>query len=193
MGRLVYSAIASLDGYVEDPQGHFEWGAPGEEVLSFLNDLERQVGTHLYGRRMYETLLYWETAPMDDSVQPAVRDWTGIWRAAEKVVYSRTLEAPSSARTRVERSFDPHAVRRLKAATSHDLSVGGADLAAQAIRAGLVDELQLFVVPIVVGGGKGWLPSDLRLNMELLGTSRFASGVVFLRYRPQPDTAGSVR
>jgi dihydrofolate reductase len=186
MGRLVYSAIASLDGYVEDVQGRFEWGAPDEEVLRFLNDLERPVGTYLYGRRMYETLLYWETAPVDDSVLAAVRDWTRIWRGAEKVVYSRTLEAPSSARTRIERSFDPDAVRRLKATTSHDLTVGGADLAAQAIRAGVVDELQLFVVPIVVGGGKGWLPSSLRLNLELLDISRFASGVVFLRYRPEP-------
>jgi dihydrofolate reductase len=189
VGRLVYSAIASLDGYVEDPHGRFEWGAPDEEVLSFLNDLERPVGTYLYGRRMYETLVYWETAPLDESVPRAVRDWGQIWRSAEKVVYSRTLEATSSARTRVERSFEPDAVRRLKATVSHDLTVGGAELAAQAIGAGLVDELQLFVVPIIVGGGKGWLPDNLRLNLELLGSSRFASGVVFLRYGPRPDGA----
>ncbi len=190
MGRLIYSAITSLDGYVEDAQGHFGWGEPDEEVLSFLNDLERPVGTYLYGRRMYETMRYWETAPVDDSVPAATRDWARIWQAADKVVYSRTLEAPSDARARVERDFDPDAVRRLKATVSRDLTVGGADLAGQAIRAGLVDELQVFVVPVVLGGGKGWLPKDVRLDLELQGSSPFTSGVVFLRYRPKPVGAG---
>ena len=193
MARLTYSAIASLDGYVEDAQGHFDWAAPDEEVHSFVNDLERPVGTYLYGRRMYETMLYWDTAPSDGTVPVFLREFTEMWRAAEKVVYSRTLESALSARTRVERSFDPEAVRRLKATTTHDLTVGGADLAGQAIRAGLIDEFQLFVVPVVVGGGKPWLPKGLRLRLELLGSRRFAGGVVFLRYRPEYDGAGPLR
>jgi dihydrofolate reductase len=189
MARLIYSAITSLDGYVEDAQGHFEWGAPDEEVFSFISDLERPVGTYLYGRRMYETMLYWETAPLDESAPLFLRDWAEIWRGAEKVVYSRTLRAASTARTRVEPSFDPGAVRRLKETAGHDLTVGGPDLAGQALRADLVDELQLFLVPIVVGGGKPWLPDNVQpdnvqINLELLGSHCFASGVVFLRYRP---------
>ncbi len=185
---LIYSAISSLDGYVEDAHGDFDWGAPDEEGNSLFNDLERPVGTYLYGRRMYETMLYWETAASDDSVSAVVRDFTRLWRTAEKVVYSRTLESASSGNTRIERTFDPEAIRRLKVALSHDLTVGGADLARQALEAGLVDELQLFVVPVIVGGGKPWLPRDLRLELELLDCRHFASGVVFVRYRP--ETAG---
>jgi dihydrofolate reductase len=185
MARLIYSAIASLDGYVEDSQGRFDWGAPDEEVHSFVNDLERPVGTYLYGRRMYQTMLYWETFPLDESAPAFARDFTRMWRAAEKVVYSRTLGPTSSTRTRIERSFVPEAVRRLKLTTSQDLTVGGAGLAGQAIAAGLVDELQLLVVPIVVGGGKPWLPKGQRVKLQLLGSRRFANGVVFLRYRTE--------
>jgi dihydrofolate reductase len=193
MGRLIYSAITSLDGYVEDAQGNFDWAAPDEEVFSFINDHERSVGTYLYGRRMYETMVYWETAPLDKNAPVFVRDFTQIWQAAEKVVYSRTQKSTSSAKTRIERTFHPETVRRLKATTSHDLTVGGADLAGQAIGAGLVDELQQYVVPVIVGGGKPWLPKTLRLDLELLDSTRFASGVVFLRYRPKPSESGSSR
>src|SRR5690242_13413273 len=158
MAKLVYSAIASLDGYVEDVDGRFDWAAPDDEVHGFINDLERPVGTYLYGRRMYETMVYWETAPLDASQSAAERDFTEIWRSAEKIVYSRTLAAVSSARTRVEGAFEAAAVRGLKETSGGDLSVGGAELAGQALAADLVDELQLFVVPVVVGGGKSWLP-----------------------------------
>ncbi len=183
MTRLIYSAIASLDGYVEDGQGRFDWAEPDEEVLSFVNDLERPIGIHLYGRAMYETMLFWETAPTDESQSPFDRDFTEIWRGADKIVYSRTLESVSSAKTRIERSFEPEAVRRLKASAGVDMTVGGSQLAGQAIAAGLVDELHLFAVPVVIGGGKRWLPNGVRLDLELLGTRRFASGVTYARYR----------
>ena len=182
MGRLIYSAIGSLDGYLEDEEGTFQWAAPDDEVFGFLNDLERPVGTHLYGRRMYETMVYWETAPTGAGETPILRDWAEIWRAADKIVYSRTLDRVSSARTRIEREFDPAAVERLKAATARDITLGGAELAAHAIRAGLVDELQLFLVPIVVGGGKKILPDHARLRLRLEDERRFGSGVVYLRY-----------
>ena len=184
MARLIYSAIASADGYVEDTGGSFDWGAPDEELLRFVNDLERPVGTYLYGRRMYETMLYWETAHTLPGQPSSVREFTGIWQAADKIVFSTTLQSVSSARTRIERNFDPGMVRQLKSVTEHDMTVGGADLAGQAIKAGLVDELQLFLVPIVVGGGKRALPSGVRLDLELLDTRPFASGAVFLRYHP---------
>jgi dihydrofolate reductase len=185
MAKLIYSAIASADGYTEDAAGSFDWGAPDEELLRFVNDLERPVGTYLYGRRMYETMLYWETAHTVAAQPSSVREFTGIWQAAEKVVFSTTLESVSSARTRIERDFDPGMVRQLKSATEHDMTVGGADLAGQAIKAGLVDELQLFLVPVVVGGGKRALPSGVRSGLELLDTHRFASGAVYLRYHPK--------
>jgi dihydrofolate reductase len=185
MASLIYSAIASLDGYVEDPQGRFDWGAPDDEVLGFINELERPIGTYLYGRRMYETMRYWETSPLDDEAPGPLRDFTRIWRGADKVVYSRTLDAVSSARTRIARSFDANVVRRLKMTASRDLTVGGASLAGQAIESGLVDELQLFVAPVVVGGGKPWLPRR-SFSLELLESRTFAGGVVFLRYRPVP-------
>jgi dihydrofolate reductase len=184
MAKLIYSAIASADGYVEDAGGSFDWAAPDEELLSLVNDLERPVGTYLYGRRMYETMLYWETAHTVPGQPSLVRDFTGIWQAADKVVFSQTLQSLSSARTRLERNFDPEMIRRLKSATERDMTVGGADLAGQAIEAGLVDELQLFLVPIVVGGGKRALPSGVRSDLELLDTRRFASGGVYLRYAP---------
>lgn len=185
MANLIYSAIASLDGYVEDASGRFEWAAPDDEVLSFINDLERPIGTYLYGRRMYETMVYWQDSPLDESVPLPLRDFAQMWRAAEKIVYSRTLTSVSSARTRIEPRLDAAAVRRVKASTSHDLTVGGAELAGQTIEAGLVDELQLFVVPVVVGGGKPWLPQNVHLDLVLLESRRFANGVVFLRYQPE--------
>ena len=152
MAKLIYSAIASADGYVEDAAGSFDWAAPDEELLGFVNDLERPVGTYLYGRRMYETMLYWETA--HTTVQPRLfQEFTGIWQAAEKIVFSKTLASVSSARTRIEPTFDPGLVRQLKSAAEHDMRVGGADLAGQAIKAGLADEVRLFLVPVVVGGG----------------------------------------
>jgi dihydrofolate reductase len=175
---LVYSAIASLDGYVADADGRFEWSAPDEEVHAFVNDLERPVGTFLLGRRMYEVLVAWETI---DDPAPAMRDFAQIWRAADKVVYSRTLESASSARTRIEREFDPEAVRRMKA--EGELSIGGPELAAHAIRARLVDELRLFLAPVVVGGGTPALPDGVRWPLELVDQRRFGNGVVYARYR----------
>jgi dihydrofolate reductase len=182
MARLIYSAIASLDGYVADEDGTFEWGEPDEEVHTFVNDLERPVGTYLYGRRMYEVLVAWETLALADQ-PPFIRDYAEIWRAADKIVYSRTLQTVSSARTRIERDFDAETVRELKAAAERDLMVGGPDLAAQALRAGLVDECHLFVAPVAVGGGTRSLPGNIRLRLELLGERRFGNGMVYLGYR----------
>ena len=183
MGKLVYSAIASADGYVEDETGKFDWAAPSEEVHGFVNDLERSAGTYLYGRRMYETMVFWETAHTLPDEPAVFREFTEIWQAADKVVYSTTLASVSSAKTRIERTFDPDAVRQLKSATDHDITVGGADLGGQAIKAGLVDEVWLILVPVVVGGGKRALPDGVRLDLELLDTRRFANGALYLRYR----------
>jgi dihydrofolate reductase len=183
VARLIYTAIESLDGYIADENGKFDWAAPDDEVHAFVNDQERPVGTYLYGRRMYEVMVYWETAHTVAG-QPAVAlDYAAIWQSADKIVYSRTLEKASSARTRIERDFDPDAVRQMKASAPRDISVGGPDLAAQAIKAGLVDELHLFVAPVVVGGGNQALPSNFRLNLELVDERRFGSGVVHLHYR----------
>ena len=184
MAKLIYSAIASLDGYVADADGKFDWSAPDEEVHRFVNDLERPAGTFLLGRRMYEVLVYWEVAHTDPDLTPAMQDFAAIWRAADKIVYSKTLATPSSAKTRIEREFDPDAVRRLKAAGQRDLTVGGPELAAQAIRAGLVDEYHMFFTPFVAGGGTQALPDGVRLGLELLEERRFGNGTVFLRYRP---------
>jgi dihydrofolate reductase len=182
VARLIYSAIASLDGYTADASGSFDWAAPGADVHAFVNDLERELGTYLYGRRMYETMAVWET--MDVSGEPEVmRDYAEIWRAADKVVYSRTLAEASTPRTRIERELDPEAVRSMKAAAARDLGIGGPGLAAHALRARIVDEIQLFLVPVVVGGGTRALPGDLRLDLELADEHRFGSGVVFLRYQ----------
>jgi dihydrofolate reductase len=184
MARLIYSAIMSLDGYIADADGRFDWAAPDEEVHAFVNDLERPVGTYLYGRRMYQVMRYWETAHTIAGQPPVALDFTRIWLAADKIVYSTTLGAPATARTRIERDFDPDRVRKLKAAADRDLTVGGAQLAAQAIAAGLVDEFQLFVVPAVVGGGTRALPGRVRLNLALAQEHRFGSGVVYLCYHP---------
>ena len=183
MVKLIYSAITSLDGYIADEDGNFDWAAPDEEVHAFVNDLERPVGTYLYGRRMYEVMVFWETAHTFADQRPVMQDFAKIWQAADKVVYSTTLAAVSSAKTRIERDFDLEAVRRMKASAGRDLSVGGPHLAAEAIRAGLVDEYQLFLTPFVVGGGNQSLPDNVRVQLELLDERRFGGGVVFLRYR----------
>jgi dihydrofolate reductase len=182
MSKLIYAAIASLDGYVEDEQGRFDWAAPDEEVHAFVNDLERPIGTYLYGRRMYETMVFWETASAEADEPAVFSDYAEIWRAAEKIVYSRTLQTVSSARTRIEREFDRDAIRRLKQSSGADIAVGGAELAGQALGAGLVDECRLFVCPIVVGGGKRALPDNVRAQLELLDERRFRNGVVHLHY-----------
>jgi dihydrofolate reductase len=183
VAKLIYSALSSLDGYVADEDGNFDWAVPDEEVHAFINDLDRPVGTYLYGRRMYETMVGWETDPTLADRSPLMRDFAQIWRAADKIVYSRTLERVTSARTRIERDFDPEAVRWMKAAAGRDLTVGGPDLAAHAIKAGLVDEWRLFVTPIVVGGGKRSVPDNVRVKLELLDERRFKGGVVYLHYR----------
>ena len=183
MAKLIYSGITSLDGYVADADGNFEWSVPDEEVHTFVNDLERPVGTYLYGRRMYEVMVAWETARTLADQPPFMQDFAEIWQAADKIVYSKTLETVSSARTRIERDFDPAAVRQMKATAGRDITVGGPDLAAQALKAGLVDECHLFVTPIVVGGGKQFLPDAVRLKLDLLDERRFGNGVVHLRYR----------
>jgi dihydrofolate reductase len=183
MAKLIYSAITSLDGYVADEAGNFDWAEPDEEVHAFVNDLTRPVGTYLLGRRMYEVMVFWETAHTLPDLPPFTRDFAGIWQAADKIVYSTTLETISSARTRIERHFDAAAVRRLKASVEQDLTVGGPDLAAQAIRAGLVDEYHLFLSPIVVGGGTPSLPDGVRVRLDLQDERRFGNGTVFLRYR----------
>jgi dihydrofolate reductase len=182
MAKLIYSAITSLDGYTADEDGNFDWAAPDEEVHRFVNDLERPVGTYLYGRRMYEVMAPWETEPTLADQSRVMREFAEIWQAADKVVYSRTLETVSTARTRIERDFDPDAVRQMKASAGRDVTVGGPDLAAQAFRAGLIDECQLFLTPIIVGGGKRALPDEVRVKLELLDERRFGNGVVHLRY-----------
>jgi dihydrofolate reductase len=182
MAKLIYSAIASLDGYVEDEDGKFDWAAPDDEVHAFVNDLERPIGTYLYGRRMYETMRFWETVSTGGDQPAVIEDFAEIWRRAEKVVYSRTLQSASSARTRIERDFDPAAIRRLKQSSERDISVGGAELAGEAIAAGLVDECHLLLAPMVVGGGKRALPDNVRVQLELLEERRFQSGVVHLSY-----------
>jgi dihydrofolate reductase len=182
VGKLIYSAITSLDGYIADSNGNFEWAAPDEEVHAFVNDLERPIGTYLYGRRMYETMVFWETAQTQD--EPAVfGNYAAIWQAAEKVVFSRTLTSASSARTRVEREFDVDSIRQMKAEQPRDLSIGGADLAGHALRAGLVDELQVFLTPIIVGGGNHWLQEPAPTRLRLVDQHTFNGGVVFLRYQ----------
>ena len=182
MSKLVYAAIASLDGYVADEHGNFGWATPDEELHAFVNELERPIGTYLYGRRMYETMAAWETLDAGD-VPPAVRDYAEIWRATDKIVFSTTLEDPASSRTRIERAFDPAAIRDLKAEASKDLSIGGAELASQALQAGLVDELHLFLVPLLVGGGTRFVERNVSARLELLDERRFEQGAVHLHHR----------
>jgi len=182
MAKLIYAAITSLDGYVADEHDNFDWAAPDDEVHAFVNELERPIGTYLYGRRMYDVMAFWETAHTLE-LPPVERDYAQIWQAADKVVYSKTLETVTTAKTRLERSFDPEGIRQLKAHAEHDIGVGGPELAAAAIRAGVVDECHLFLTPIVVGGGKQSLPDNVRVKLELQDLRRFASGVVHLHYR----------
>ena len=184
MAKLIYSAITSVDLYVADENGNFDWAEPDEEVHTFVNDLERPIGTHLYGRRMYDVLKVWESDEWMVGAPPQIVDYAAIWRAADKIVYSRSLDEVSTARTRIEREFDPEAVRRLKETSEADLGIGGPQLAAEALRAGLVDEVHLFLNPIIVGGGNAALPDGVRTRLELMTQRRFDGGVVYLGYRP---------
>jgi dihydrofolate reductase len=182
MAKLIYSALASLDGYVADAGGNFDWAAPDEEVHAFVNDLLRPIGTQLLGRRMYEVLAAWEHPEAFAGESRVMWDFAELWRGQDKVVFSRTLQAPTAARTRVERAFDAAAIRALKASAGRDLAIGGPELAGQALRAGLVDECHLLLSPAIVGGGTRALPAGLRLDLRLLDVRRFAGGVVYLRY-----------
>ena len=182
MAKLIYTMLTSLDGYVEDAHGSIGWTAPDEEVNSYINELASSVGTYLYGRRMYEAMEYWETAYAAHDHPQFLLDWARQWQATEKIAYSRTLAEPRSARTRIEREFDPDAVRRLKADAVHDITVNGPELAAHALRAGLVDEFQMFVCPVVLGGGKRFFPDGVRSDLELVEERAFRKGVVALRY-----------
>ena len=183
MAKLIYSAITSLDGYIADKDGKFDWAVPDEEVLAFINDVERSLGTYLYGRRMYELMVVWETDTSAAELSPRSRDFAEIWKAADKVVYSTTLKEVSTSKTQLERDFDPEAILKMKASAGRDMSVSGPDLAAHAFRAGLVDECQLFLTPIVVGGGKQALPDDVHVRLDLLDERRFGNGMVYLHYR----------
>ena len=183
MARLLYMPIMSLDGYVADETGNFDWAMPDDEVFGIVNDFERPVGTYLYGRRLYQDMTGWETMDADRGLSPLMLDFARIWQAADKIVYSRSLETVSTGRTRLEREFDPGSVRQMKASADRDITVGGPVLAAEAIRAGLVDEIHLIICPVLVGGGKKALPDDLRLRLDLLDERRFGNGVVHLRYR----------
>lgn len=182
MAKLLYVAIASLDGYIEDQRGSFDWAVPDEEVHTFINDRTRSIGTYLYGRRMYETMIGWETNQTLANHSPLMRDFAQIWQAADKIVYSSSLAAAATRRTRIERAFHPNAIRQLVASADRDISVGGPDLAQHTFRAGLVDECHLYLVPVMVGGGKHCLPSNVRLNLELLHVHYFGNGTVYLRY-----------
>ncbi|HYG97216.1 MAG TPA: dihydrofolate reductase family protein [Solirubrobacterales bacterium] len=182
MARLAYTFIASLDGYIEDPAGNFDWGEPSEEAHSFVNELTASAGTYLYGRRMYETMAVWETDPAFAEESPAMSEFVTIWQAAEKVVYSSTLTEVPTRKTRIEPRFDAEQVRELKAAADSDLAIGGAELAGHAFAAGLVDECHAFIAPVAVGGGKRALPDGLRLDLELTDQRRFEGGMVYLRY-----------
>jgi dihydrofolate reductase len=183
MARLIYSAISSLDGYIEDRDGNFDWAMPDEEVHRFINDLERTAGTYLYGRRMYETMMVWETDPDLAADSPLTQDFAQIWQAAAKIVYSKSLAAASTRNTQIERNFNPEAIKQLKKTAQQDISIGGAELAAHAFRAGLIDECHLFLIPIIVGGGKPCLPDNVRLNLDLLAERRFSNGTVYLHYQ----------
>jgi dihydrofolate reductase len=190
MAHLIYIANLSLDGYTEDMEGKFDWtDHPDEEGFRFITNLVRATGTHLYGRRMYETMMVWETDPNVAAESPLNRDFAEIWQAADKIVYSRTLEAVSTRKTQLERNFNPEAIRQLKEAVEHDILIGGPELAAHAFRAGLIDECHLFLLPIIVGGGKPALPDNVRLELELLEERRFGNGAVYLHYRTKQGKA----
>jgi dihydrofolate reductase len=183
MAHLIYSAISSLDGYIADRDGNFDWAMPDEEVHRFINNLERTADTYLYGRRMYEIMTVWETDPNLAADSPLTQDFAEIWQAANKIVYSRTLAAASTRKTQIVRNFDPEAIQQLKKSAQQDILIGGPELAAHAFRSGLIDECHLFLAPVIVGGGKQSLPSDVRLGLELMEERRFGNGMVFLRYQ----------
>lgn len=187
MATLIYTAIMSLDGFIEDAAGRFDWAMPSDEAHAFINDRERPVGTYLYGRRMYQTMVGWETDPNLAGQSPITRDYEQIWQSADKVVYSTTLESATTARTRIEREFDPDAIRRMKAALRHNLTIGGPNLAGHAFEAGLIDECHLYLAPLLVGGGKPALPKGVRLPLELVEQRRFDDGMVYLHYRCLPS------
>ena len=191
MANLIYVANMSLDGYTEDKDGKFDWTDPSEEVevFRFITNLVRATGTHLYGRRMYETMMVWETDPNLAAQSPLMRDFAEVWQAANKIVYSKTLETISTRKTQLERTFDPEVIRQLKEAVEHDILIGGPELTAHAFRAGLIDECHLFLIPILVGGGKSALPDNVRLELELLEEHRFSNGTVFLRYQARQGRA----
>ncbi len=189
MANLIYVANTSLDGYTEDKEGKFDWTEPSEEVFRFVTNIVRTTHTHLYGRRMYETMMVWETDPGLAAQSPSRRAFAEIWQAANKIVYSRTLETLSTRKTQLAQTFDPEAIQRLKAAGEGDILIGGPELAAHAFRAGLIDECHLFLAPILLGGGKSALPEDVRLELELLTECRFRNGIVYLRYRTMPGRA----
>ena len=189
MANLIYVANMSLDGYTEDKDGKFDWTEPGDEYFRFITNLVRATPTHLYGRRMYESMKVWETDPHLAAESPLRRDFAEVWQAANKIVYSSTLETISTRKTQLERTFDPEAIRQLKEALEHDILIGGPELAAHAFRAGLIDECHLFLIPILVGGGKSALPDNLRLELELLEERRFGNGTVFLHYRTRQGRA----
>ena len=186
MGKLIYAGLISLDGYLTDAEGNFDWAAPGPEEHAAVNDLERPIGTYLDGRRMYEVMRYWQTEPSGADAAPEELDYAEVWRRADKIVYSRTLVAPTTERTRLLHDFDAVFVRDLKRSSESDLSIGGAGIAGAALHAGLVDEIRMFIHPVVVGGGIRFLPDDLRLDLRLLEERRFESGVVLLRYAVAP-------
>lgn len=182
MTGLTYTSITSLDGYFVDSDGRFDWAQPDAEVHAFINDLERPVGTHLCGRRLYEVMAWWDTIDPAGDDPPEIRDFAVVWQGADKIVFSRTMAEVSAPRTRLERQFDPGAVQRLLASADAPVAIGGAELAAEALRAGLVEEIHQFVNPVIVGSGRRWLPDDLRLDLELVDERRFRNGVVYLRY-----------
>jgi dihydrofolate reductase len=189
MANLIYVANTSLDGYTEDKDGKFDWTEPSEEYFRFITNLVRAMSTHLYGRRMYESMMVWETDPHLAAESPLRRDFAEVWQAANKIVYSKTLETISTRKTQLERTFDPEAIRQLKEAVEHDILIGGPELAAHAFRAGLIDECHLFLIPILVGGGKSALPDNVRLELGLLEERRFSNGTVYLRYQARQGRA----
>lgn len=189
MSNLIYVANMSLDGYTEDKDGKFDWTEPSDEVFEFVTEIVRTTRTHLYGRRMYETMRLWETEPKLAAESPLRSDFAKIWQAADKIVYSKTLKTVSTRKTQLEQTFDPEAIRQLKAAREKDILIGGPELAAHAFRAGLIDECHLFLVPILLGGSKSALPDNVRMQLELLGERRFDNGTVFLRYRTKQERA----
>jgi dihydrofolate reductase len=189
MANLIFVANTSLDGFTEDKDGKFDWTEPGDDYFKFVTDIVRSTRTHLYGRRMYEAMMVWETDPNLAAVSALMRDFAETWQAANKIVYSRTLEAIATRNTQLEQTFEPEAIRQLKATSGHDILIGGPELAAHAFRAGLIDEYHLFIIPILVGGGKSALPDNTRMELELLAERRFNNGTVYLRYRTRQGRA----